>query len=239
MHVLALDTTTRAGSVAIIEDGRVVEIALLDPERPQTTQLPRAALAVLTSARIRLGEIDVFAVAVGPGSFSGIRIGIACIQGFAVVTGRPVVPVSTLDALASEGASHVGADRLVAAWINGQRHEVFSALYRVGPTPQRGPECAREVAPPVVGAASSVVVGWQRDRLMPDLVVGDGTTTYGDALPPHVVRRGHPALAAIVGRLGSVRAMRGEVVDAGQILPLYIRRPDVEIARDDKRSSPV
>ena len=85
MHVLALDTTTAAGSVAIATNGRIVDVRLLDSARPQTTQLPGAVLDLLAGAGMVLGQIDAFAVAIGPGSFSGIRIGIACTQGLAQI----------------------------------------------------------------------------------------------------------------------------------------------------------
>src|SRR5262245_32388526 len=104
MRVLALDTTTRAGSVAIVEDGRVVDERSGDPSRAHAERLPRELLDVLATHHVGLGDIDVFAVAAGPGSFTGMRIGIATMQGLALTLGRPIVAVSALDALAHVAA---------------------------------------------------------------------------------------------------------------------------------------
>jgi tRNA A37 threonylcarbamoyladenosine modification protein TsaB len=174
MRVLALDTTTRAGSVALVSRDRVDDVVLLASDRPQATQLPGAALDLLSRARLRLVDIDVFAVAVGPGSFSGIRIGIATIQGFSLVVDRPVVPVPALDALAA----------------------------------------------------------WRDGGLVPSVTIGDGALRYRDELPADAIILGHPALAAAVGRIAVAAVERGDVTDAARIRPLYVRRPDVEIARD-------
>ena len=71
-----------------------------------------------------------------------------------------------------------------------------------------------------------------------EVVIGDGVAAYGATLPAGVIRRGHPALATAVARLGWRAAQRGETIDPAHIQPLYIRRPDVEIARDARRAAP-
>jgi tRNA threonylcarbamoyladenosine biosynthesis protein TsaB len=239
MRVLALDTTTPAGSIAIVAEDRVVDVVLLPADRPHGMQLPGMALDLLTRTHLRLQDLDCGAGAVGPGSFAGIRIGIACIPGLSMVTGRPVVPVSALEALAHEATAHLGVGSLVAAWIDGRRREVFSATYRVCDGPYFTPERVRVVAGPTVDTPASLVAQWLHDGQMPAVVTGDGAATYRDLLPAEVVTRGHPALAGAIGRFASVRARRGEYVDPGQIQPLYVRRPDVEIAREAKRASKV
>src|SRR5438067_13667736 len=127
MRVLALDTTTRAGSVALIEDDLVVDERAGDASRTHGERLP-AELAQLGAP---WASIDVFAVASGPGSFTGLRIGIATMQGLALVTGRRVVGVSALEALAQVASADLSPGALVAPWIDAQRGEVFSALYRI------------------------------------------------------------------------------------------------------------
>src|SRR4029077_9156984 len=94
MRVMALDTTGRAGSVALVEDGRIVREQEGDATHTHGERLPGelAALGVPFSA------VDVFAVAIGPGSFTGLRIGLASIQGLALVSRRRVVGVSALEA---------------------------------------------------------------------------------------------------------------------------------------------
>src|ERR1051325_1570697 len=109
MRVLALDTSTRAGSVALVDDDRIVEERGGDASRSQGVRLP-GELAALGAP---WPTIDVFAVASGPGSFTGLRIGIATMQGLAVVTGRRAVGVSALEALAQFASARLPAGALV------------------------------------------------------------------------------------------------------------------------------
>src|SRR4051812_46038494 len=100
MRVLALDTTTRAGSVALVDDNMIVEERPGDPSQTHAQRLPAEVLAVLDAHGVTLSDIDLFAVAAGPGSFTGLRIGLATVQGLAFVTRRRIVGVSALEALA-------------------------------------------------------------------------------------------------------------------------------------------
>ncbi|MBI4265317.1 MAG: tRNA (adenosine(37)-N6)-threonylcarbamoyltransferase complex dimerization subunit type 1 TsaB, partial [Acidobacteria bacterium] len=109
MLVLALDTTTRAGSCALARDGRVVREEASDAARAPASRLPRELEALLDRAGVALHEIDVLAAATGPGSFTGLRIGIATMQGLAMAAGKPLIGVSALDALCACGASPAGS----------------------------------------------------------------------------------------------------------------------------------
>src|SRR5437588_2449680 len=129
MRVLALDTTTPAGSVALLEDDRVEDERRGDAARTHAERLPGEILSVLNARGLSLSDIDLFAVASGPGSFTGLRIGIATIQGLALTTGRRIVPVSALEALAQSVAST--PETFVGAWMDAHRHDVFTALYKI------------------------------------------------------------------------------------------------------------
>src|SRR3954453_22694664 len=98
MRILALDTTTQAGSVALVEDGGVVLERAGDPTHPHAERLPRDILDLLAAAGCRTAEVDLFAVASGPGSFTGLRIGIATVQGLAFVHRRRIAAISALEA---------------------------------------------------------------------------------------------------------------------------------------------
>ena len=104
MLILALDTTTRAGSAAVLRDGRVLHELAGDPALTHGQRLPGELMRVLDAAGVRIEDVDLFAVAAGPGSFTGLRVGIATMQGLAMARGRRVVPVSTLEALARRAA---------------------------------------------------------------------------------------------------------------------------------------
>src|SRR5262245_14865579 len=116
MRVLALDTTARAGSVALVEDRRVIAAREGDPDRSHGERLPTELLRLLDEARAPLPTVDVFAVAAGPGSFTGLRIGIATMQGLAFVGRRPLVAVSALEALGHAASHDLRPGMLVGAW---------------------------------------------------------------------------------------------------------------------------
>src|SRR5919197_3604508 len=100
MLVLALDTTTREGSVAIVGDDRIVAERRGDASRTHAERLPSEIVDLVTAQAVAWSAIDLFAVAAGPGSFTGLRIGIATIQGLAYANDKKVVAISALDALA-------------------------------------------------------------------------------------------------------------------------------------------
>src|SRR4030088_1607246 len=113
MRVLSLDTTTRGGSVALVDDSGVVDERSGDPSRTHAERLPDEILTLLEANAVPMSAIDVFAVASGPGSFTGLRIGIATIQGLAFVHRRPGAAVSALDALAHAAAVDLAPGALV------------------------------------------------------------------------------------------------------------------------------
>jgi len=123
VRILALETATRRGSWALLEDGVVVAEGEGGDERSHAEQLPRVLIDLLAARGLALGDVDAFAVATGPGSFTGLRIGIATAQGFAMATGKPVIPVPTLDAIAEGAAAEPAAEGLeyIAVWLDGQR----------------------------------------------------------------------------------------------------------------------
>ena len=133
MLVLALDTTTRRGSMALLRDGALVECEAGDEARAYGERLPGDLVRLLARHGLGVRDIDLYAVAAGPGSLTGLRIGIATMQGLALANGRSIVGVSTLDALKKGAGEKRGSDPLfLGAWLDAQRGEVFSALYREG-----------------------------------------------------------------------------------------------------------
>jgi tRNA threonylcarbamoyladenosine biosynthesis protein TsaB len=240
MLVLALDTTTRAGSVAVVKDGSVLDLLAGDPGRAHAERVPADLVRSLERAGFSLSDVDVFAVAVGPGSFTGLRIGIAAIQGCAFAAGRQVVGVSALEALAlsSSGNLPAGADTRLGVWMDAQRQEVFSALYDMR---GRGSEATLETLDgPAVGVPASTAARWH--HLLGGAwcaVAGDGAVRYSQLLadtagaPVRVIEP--PPLAATIALVAERRARAGESTAPHAIRPLYVRRPDAELARDRRR----
>lgn len=244
MVVLALDTSTAAGSVALVRDAELLGCRSGDAGRTHGERLPGDLLALLAEHDLAAGAVDVFAACCGPGSFTGLRVGLATVQALALVNGKPLVTVPTLEAVARTAAvAAAGAGRapLAGAWMNAHRGEVFAALYEApaetGDDPAAaGAEPLVEVAPPVAAAPEVVVRQWR------DLLRGDGrrVALAGDAVAPArpllegeldcrgLLAESVPPLAPIAARLAVAgRAAAGPHAAR----PVYVRRPDAELAR--------
>ena len=236
MHVLALNTTTRDGSVALVDGDRIIDERRGDPSRSHAERLPGDLVALADEHGIRLNAIDLFAVASGPGSFTGLRIGIATIQGLALTTGRRVVAVSALEALAQRGSSKATAGTLVAAWMDAHRREVFSALYAIADAPLFSPDRLVEIEGPTAGDPHTTLTRWA-DRIghADVFFVGDGAVQYAETIErrasPGWRIVAPPVLAGAIGRIAVAR----DTIDPAAVQPLYVRRPDAEVARDNDR----
>lgn len=237
MLVLALDTTTPAGSAALWRDGRLLELRLAESSVSYGQQLPGTLTALLAAHAASLGDVDVLGVASGPGSMTGLRVGIATVQGLALALGRPVVPVSALEALAVSVGSRAGIrpGTRIGALTNARRGEVFSALYVASDGP------LQEIDSPAVGVVETVCARWHPlVSSGPAAFVGDGVAQARVALEEWF---GHSALlvegvplAGVVAQLAAARYAVGQVVSPHAIQPLYVRRTDAEVARDRQRA---
>ncbi len=177
-------------------------------------------MTLLEDARIELHDIDVYAVATGPGSFTGLRIGIATMQGLAFAAGKSLIGVSGFDALvrAVRGAP------AVATWVDAWRGEVFAARY----------EQDVEVESPRVETPQALLA-----RITtPTLFVGDAISVYADVIKSACgdrARLAEPAAPAIAGTIAQIAtecARAGHRPGPDDVRPLYIRRQDAERARD-------
>jgi tRNA threonylcarbamoyladenosine biosynthesis protein TsaB len=241
MHVLALDTTTRAGSIALVSssDGGNAPGALRigDPTRSHAERLPSDIFALLDAQKLRMDDIDLFAVASGPGSFTGLRIGIATMQGLSLVRQRPMVGVSALVALAHMGGRDLAAGTRVGAWMDAYRRDVFAALFEVTGEPAFHPERLIEREGATVDRPLNILERWKGLGL-PAVMIGDGAVEYAELVAavasgvPGVDVQAAPPLAGAIGLLAIEYARRGETVTPAGIQPLYVRRPDAEVARD-------
>lgn len=226
MWILALDTSTRGGSAALARDADVVAESSGDPSRTHGERLPGDLLALAGKAGVALSSIDLFAVSSGPGSFTGLRVGLASIQALALIHRRGVVPVSTLEALARTP----GSGELVLAWMDAHRRDVFAALHD-----RAGAAC---LAGPCVGNPAEILESWSADLAGRRVdVVGDGVPASRALLVEHfgpaaVLQDDPPALAPVIARLAFERRDRAIAPHAAQ--PLYVRRPDAVVAREGR-----
>jgi tRNA threonylcarbamoyladenosine biosynthesis protein TsaB len=246
MLVAALDTTTRLGSLAIVRDQRVLDARAGDGTGPHAARLPADLLGLLGEQGLTVSDVDVFAVAVGPGSFTGLRIGLAAIQGLAFASGKPVVGVTAFEAVAAAvwADQPDPADAPLAIWLDAQRHEVFAAVLRIVVSGDAAglPEF-EYLDDPSVATPSAVLERWMGESWWGNVTwVGDGALTYRDILSERLgsglrVVAPTPLLAPAIGWLAEQRAAAGQALPPHAVKPIYVRRSDVELARDRQRAS--
>jgi tRNA threonylcarbamoyladenosine biosynthesis protein TsaB len=223
MLVLSLDTTSRAGSCALARDGRVLCVESSDTARQQGGQLPGALAALLDRESVDLSEIDGFGVAIGPGSFTGLRVGIATMQGLAMATGKPLVGVSALDALALLAGGGTFPAARVVTWIEAWRGDVFSATYEGG----------RALQEPVLAHPHELL-----DHLGggPSVFIGDGAARHMELIRTRCGANAElaapiaPPLAGSVAMAASGLFYSGEFPPPHAICPLYVRRSNADLA---------
>jgi tRNA threonylcarbamoyladenosine biosynthesis protein TsaB len=214
--LLALETATEACSVALAVDGRLLARHEIAPRRHAELVLPMCR-DLIAEAGIARSTIDVVAVGRGPGAFTGVRLAIAIAQGLALAWDRPVVPVSTLAALAHGAAP--GADAICAA-IDARMGEVYLGMYRreAGVLHALGEE--RLAAPSAVSLPPGterwcgVGTGFSaQDALLAQRLESRLVAIDASALPT----------AAAVAALALVAHARGEGIDAAAVRPVYLR----------------
>jgi tRNA threonylcarbamoyladenosine biosynthesis protein TsaB len=233
--VLALDTTTRSGSLALVNDGRLVGAAQGDPSRTHAERLPGDLLALLDRHHFSIGDVDVYGVAAGPGAFTGLRVGIATIQGLAFANCRRVVAVSALEARAyADLFPHPPLPTphppLLGVWMDAHRSEVFSALYRVDRDAADVRLTTLEDA--AVDQPDRTLVRWRTLIDRPIRLVGDGALVYRTAIERTLsaeIGADVPPIAPSIAALTAARAHASILPHALQ--PIYVRRPDAELAR--------
>ena len=226
MFILALDTTTRAGSVAVVRDDDVLALVTGDESRTHGERLPSEIAMALERAAVSREQIDLFAVAAGPGGFTGLRIGLAAIQGLAMTLNKPVAGVSALHALAAQ-VNDPGA-AVIAPWMDAQRGDVFAALIDA--------KTAGEIAEPVAENPSQLLQRWE-SQLLPQRVVFIGDAVSRDGALITETGRGAwrvqlpEPLAPQIARLGKRLADQGLAGPPHALIPVYVRRPDAVIER--------
>lgn len=223
LRILAVDTASRCCSVAVREGERLsAELSVLS-ERTHSVHLMRMIREALQLAALELEQIDAMAVSIGPGSFTGLRIGISTVQGLAFAGGKPCVGVSSLETLASGCLPWPHA---IWALMDARKGEVYVGRYREtgGRLERLVPECIlplNEALPPVDVPRLFVGDGAERHRERIRAVLGD----LADFVPPE---RNFPR-AGTVARLAQPLLEGGQGVDAGRLTPRYLRQSDAEL----------
>jgi len=222
--ILAIDTTHEFGSLALVSDDDLVDEILLHAPAGFGQVLYTQLGQLLARHGVTPATIDCFAAASGPGSFTGVRIGLACIKGLAEAVGKPAVAVGNLQAMAAFGTAP-----LRAVVMDARRGEVYGAVYD---------EAGRVVSPEVVAPFPA----WLKSlpETLPaslpgalEFVSTDFTpfraSMAGTRFEDAAVVTAPRALAAAIARIAAARWLRGEACDPAALDANYVRRPDAEL----------
>jgi tRNA threonylcarbamoyladenosine biosynthesis protein TsaB len=226
MLVLAIDTATPGGGLAILEDSRILGVVSTRVEETYSSRLFRHLEFLLSETHLELRAMDLFAVAAGPGSFTGLRVGLAAVKGWAEVLRKPIASVSGLEAVAAQARGGPGPFVPV---LDARRGQVYAGLYQRGAQglERRGDERVMSadefletLASPSGGFAPTFVTP------SPELLA---EPLARSAFRGCAIERVSTALAPVIGQLGMERARRGDVVDSLHLDANYIRRSDAEL----------
>lgn len=262
MKLLGIETSTRTGSVAIVEGEEIIAEYTLKSKETHTARLMPAIDHILKDTHLTIHQMDAVAVSLGPGSFTGLRIGLATAKGLCLALRKPLVGILTLDALAHNicYSSHI-----ICPLLDARKGEVYAALYRHQTTPGTSSAassltCKGNLGRPASEKSSafpSPVTGYQLEKLTDNLVlppdellskIDDSTIFLGDTLARYrsliEKRLGNKAAfappylnfprAANVAILGLRKLKAGGETDLQKIKPLYVRRPEAEVKWEEK-----
>ena len=231
MYILGIETSTKTGSVAIISENAVIAQYSLNIEVTHSERLMATVDRVLKDTGVIMSQFDGFAVAVGPGSFTGLRIGISTVKGLALATGKPIAPVPTLLALAWN-LPHAACP--VCPMLDARKNEVYAALYSFdGTTYQPAMPEAVITIPDLAGRLSGDI-----------LFTGEAAHLYRREIEKQFGRaaRFAPLTAALpsaaaVAEIGIGMIKAGVKADPDSLTPFYIRRPEAEVAWEKRQTS--
>jgi tRNA threonylcarbamoyladenosine biosynthesis protein TsaB len=252
LRVVAIDTATRAGGVALAEQAPSKEVVFLaerphDEDRRHAETLQVAIDECLEAAGVDLMEVDGFAVSIGPGSFTGLRVGLATAKGLALATGAWLIGVPTLEAFA-EASREARPSKSGAVWVclDARKSEVYSGLFGLSPG---GVE--RWLEDTVEAPRSAAQRVGERCRLDGGgagqvLLVGDGADRYPDAIPqaaglaagPERLDLENTAPVRAVARLGLELFASEGPHDTAYLAPAYLRASQAEIQLRERLSRP-
>ncbi|MBN1662271.1 MAG: tRNA (adenosine(37)-N6)-threonylcarbamoyltransferase complex dimerization subunit type 1 TsaB [Deltaproteobacteria bacterium] len=223
MLTLAIDTSTNTAGVALLEGETICAEMLINLGMNHSVSLLPSINRIIMLAGITMADIDLYACTTGPGSFTGLRIGVSTVKGFSAATGKPVAGVSTLDALAFNFAD---SPLLICPMLDAKKKQVYTALYRGGSAGGIERICHDK----------AVAV----EKFLPDihedcLFFGDGAFVYRDMIKkglPAYARFGSPIQqqirAAAVGHMGIRKFRANDLLDMLTFAPQYLRVSEAE-----------
>lgn len=228
MRLLAFDTATSGCSAAVFVDGRAVAHRAERMARGQSEALVPMLDEVLAEAALSYGDLDALAVTVGPGAFTGLRIGLATARGLALALGLPLAGVTTLEAVARSVPEAARAGRRVLVALDSKREDLYVQVFAPDLSLLTEPTAAMaEALPEICGPGPVLIVGDAADRALAALAAAGGTAESADVSGvPDAVQVAAAALSRPLPPAGSRPA------------PIYLRPPDAVRPRNGGRLRP-
>ena len=233
MKILALDTTAKTASVAVTENERVLGVCNIDNGLTQSELILPMAERLLASLKLSFSDVGLYAVTVGPGSFTGVRIGVSTVKGLAFGKNIPCAPVSTLEALAENAR---GLRDLIVPSMDARRGQFYTATFSSDGeslkrlTPDRAIS-AEELADELRGFEGDIFItgdGYEvAHRLLSSLGVSLAKT-------PELLRASN---AVSIARVAKQMQERGECVTESELQPTYLRIPQAERERLEREKN--
>jgi tRNA threonylcarbamoyladenosine biosynthesis protein TsaB len=235
--ILALDTSSPSGSLAVLRDEKVIGVVSTATGEVYSSRMFRELEFLLGELSLRMDEFDLFSVAAGPGSFTGLRVGLAAVKGWAEVYGKPIAAVSALEAVAVQTRSNAA---LIVPVLDARRGQLYFGLYR---RTRSGRECrlALDGEEYVMTPAEFFEALRNRAAGAEFAIVTPQPDLFSDSRLHEVVSQNEVAnlnasiepassiLAPFIGQLGFRRAQRGELADPLTLDANYVRRTDAEL----------
>jgi len=222
LRILSVDTSSSAGSILLTDDEKVLGEINLDSPETHSVRLLSGIDYLLKNLGLPLADVDAFAVISGPGSFTGIRIGLTTIKVLADSTSKPTIPITALEAWVEKFPAQQG---ILAPLIDARRGEVYWAVFeRVG-------EAVRELTAGRVDKPAQMLSQLVQDEI---LFIGGGAAQYRDLLinchpPGWKVAACDPFLGRSMVPIAYQRARHGQFTSALDLQAYYLRRSDAEI----------
>lgn len=231
MKILAVDTSSIVATCAILDEDKLIGEYILNHKRTHSQKIMPIIKEILESSELKPEYIDVFAVSIGPGSFTGLRIGVATIKSLAHVTNKPVVGIPTLDALAFNLPYSEG---IIVPIMDARRNRVFTGIYKW----ENGSLCVIQKQN-VMELDELINILSKRNESI--IVNGDGTLVYREkllkALGDRVLfapKSANMARASSVAELALSRAKEGKLESFFDLVPDYLRKSQAQREYEEK-----
>ena len=230
MILMGIDSSTPQSSVALVKDGQVIEQAQVDPESV-SNQVLVLIDRILVNSRTKLNDLDGFCLTVGPGSFTGLRIGASILKGLLLATSKPFVKIDTLESIALMA---MPINKKICTILDAKKKELYTAYFQ--PTTQ----IPERLSPDRALTPNQLC----QEIKEPTVFIGNGLDSYGDFLASELKENFLPkpdnhlyTVAACAARIAEKRFESEKTNNLDSLRIKYVRKPEAELKLMEKESA--